>query len=344
MIERLRAALSRRPPLGVAISLALHAVLLLALFWVPPGHKPTQKRGDALIVDLPSLDEPANRGTPGSAINEPPAPAAPAPRPAARPTPPAPKTAAAPRVTAPPRSTPKAESREAPRAVARAAQPAPSVERGDAPTAKSAPQPAPDVAKATGETAQPAPERPPSDPPTPPVASAPATPPGPVAMVPPSAPDIRSALRRGGGGGGGIGSGGAAGTGIGRGGIVGEPVALDSKDTDLSDYLERIRRLIKQNWAYPCIKDQQTGACEYKSTELVVEFGILKHGPVQYVEVRRASPYGIYDSYAVNAIKLASPFPPVPAVMMARMQQGSTGAAIVARFVYHFDSGITNFR
>jgi len=28
--------------------------------------------------------------------------------------------------------------------------------------------------------------------------------------------------------------------------------------------------------------------------------------------------------------------------MMARMQQGSTGAAIVARFVYHYDSGITN--
>ena len=117
---------------------------------------------------------------------------------------------------------------------------------------------------------------------------------------------------------------------------------LDSKDTDLSDYLERIRRLIKQNWAYPCVKDQQTGVCEYKSTELVVEFGILKHGPVQYVEVRRASPYGIYDSYAVNAIKLASPFPPVPTAMMARMLHGSTGAAIVARFVYHIDTGITN--
>ena len=73
-----------------------------------------------------------------------------------------------------------------------------------------------------------------------------------------------------------------------------------------------------------------------------VEFGILKQGKVQYAEVRRASPYGIYDSYAVNAIKLASPFPPVPPAMMARMQEGSTGAAILARFVYHVDRGITN--
>ncbi len=161
-------------------------------------------------------------------------------------------------------------------------------------------------------------------------------------MVPPSAPDLRSAFRRGGGGGG-IGAGGAGGTGVGRGGIVGEPIPLDSTDSDLNDYLERIKRQIKQNWVFPCIKDRDTGSCEYKSTELVVEFGILKPGQLQYIEVRRASPYSIYDEYAVNAVKLASPFPPVPAVMMARMQRGSTGTAIVARFVYHVETGLTNF-
>ena len=161
-------------------------------------------------------------------------------------------------------------------------------------------------------------------------------------MVPPAPPDIRSAFRRGGGGGGGTGLGGAGGTGIGRGGIVGEPIPLESKDSDIADYFERIKRLIKQNWVYPCIKDSQTSVCEYKSAELIVEFGILKPGPVQYVEVRRASRWGIYDDYAVNAIKLASPFPPVPPAVMARMGRGSTGAAITARFVYVYESGLTN--
>ena len=123
---------------------------------------------------------------------------------------------------------------------------------------------------------------------------------------------------------------------------MGEPVALDSKDSDLSDYLERVKRLIKQNWVFPCVKDRESGACEYKTTELVVEFGILRQGPLQYVEVRRSSPWDVYDSNAVIAIKLASPFPPVPPAMMARMGRGSTGAAIVARFVYHVDSGLTN--
>src|SRR5688500_17849172 len=137
MIEQLRLAVSRRPPLGAAISVVVHALLLLALFWAPPGQTPAQKRGDALIVDLPNLDEPANRGTPGPAPNEPSAPAAPAPKPSAQPTPPTPPSAAAPRATAA-RPAPPGEARDVPRAVARVAQPAPSVEQGEAPTAKSA--------------------------------------------------------------------------------------------------------------------------------------------------------------------------------------------------------------
>ena len=341
MIEQLRLAVRRRPLLGAAISVAVHASLLLALFWVPPGHTPAQKRGDALIVDLPNLDEPAKPGTPGPAPNEPSAPAAPAPKPSAQPTPPTPRTAAAPRAKAA-RPAPAADARDVPRAVASAAQPAPAVEQGEAPTAKSAPQPSTNAETAAVDPVKPSPELSRSEPPPPAVANAPSAPPGPVAMVPPPpAPDIRSALRRGGGGGG-SGSGGAGGTGLGRGGIVGEPIPLDSTDTDLQDYLERIKRLIKLNWVYPCIKDRQTGSCDYKSAELVVEFGILKQGPVQYVEVRRTSAWVIYDEFAVNAIKLASPFPPVPPAMMARMRSGSAGAAIVARFVYVYETGLTN--
>jgi TonB family protein len=162
-------------------------------------------------------------------------------------------------------------------------------------------------------------------------------------MVPPPAPDIRSALRRGAGGGG-IGPGGAGGLSGGRGGIVGEPIPLDSKDPEFSDYLERVRQLIKRNWGYPCVKNAATRECEYKSARLVVDFGILRQGPVQFVELRSPSGWPIYDDYAINAIKLASPFPPVPPGLMARMERGSTGVPIRVNFTYMLETGITNLR
>src|SRR5439155_440999 len=85
--------------------------------------------------------------------------------------------------------------------------------------------------------------------------AAPATPPPPqVAAVPPSPPlvDSRSALRRGG-------PAGAGGAGEGWAGIEGEPIPLDSADPKYNDYLERVRRMIKEKWGYPCIKDIETG-------------------------------------------------------------------------------------
>jgi outer membrane biosynthesis protein TonB len=328
MLGRLRETLRQRPPVGACISLAIHLLLIALIVGDNPARTTHQKKGDALIVELPKLDEPANAGTPGPQADAPLLPAAPPQRASAPPAPPKPSVPAKP---APPAEKPI--PREAPRAVANAPKPAPA-ERGDIPLPKPTPQSAPRETPDTSRTPE-------SVRPDPSVANAPPSPPGQVAMVPPAAPDLRSAFSRGGGGGG-IGSGGAGGRGFGRGGIAGEPIPLDSKDADFTDYLERIKRQIKQNWVFPCIKDRETGYCEYKSTELIVEFGILKPGQLQYIEVRRASPWQIYDDFAVNAVKLASPFPPVPAALMARMDAGSTGTKIVARFVYHFESGFTN--
>jgi TonB family protein len=42
----------------------------------------------------------------------------------------------------------------------------------------------------------------------------------------------------------------------------------------------------------------------------------------------------LHDAAAVQAIKTASPFPEVPAEMMATMPKGSTDVPIVARFKY----------
>jgi TonB family protein len=179
-----------------------------------------------------------------------------------------------------------------------------------------------------------APEVPPSD-------AAPASPAPRVAAVPEQfqpMPDIRSALRRGG-----PGTGGAGGSGKAWEGIEGEPIPLDSTDAKFNDYLDRVRRMIKEKWGYPCIKDLATGNCDYKSARLVIVFGILKDGRVPTLEVAQQSGYRVYDDYAVNAIKLAAPFPPVPASLMATAKSGSSGVKIMAAFQYVLvESSLTN--
>src|SRR5437867_9571633 len=169
--------------------------------------------------------------------------------------------------------------------------------------------------------------------------AAPAAPPPPqVAAVPPSPPliDSRSALRRGG-------PAGAGGAGEGWAGIEGEPIPLDSADPKYNDYLERVRRMIKEKWGYPCIKDVSTGHCDYKSARLKIVFGILRDGRVPMLEIAQQSGYPIYDDYAANAIRLAQPFPPVPASLLAAAKSGSTGVKIEAAFQYVLvESSLTN--
>jgi hypothetical protein len=159
-----------------------------------------------------------------------------------------------------------------------------------------------------------------------------------IASLPPGGParpsisDVRAALRAG-----------SAGVGQGRGGIAGDPIPLDSPDARYSDYLEQVRRKITEKWGFPCVKNPQTRECEVHTTSLDVEFGIRKDGRVQFVEVVRLSDHGEYDDYAVRAILLAQPYPPVPAVMMQAMKAGSTGLAIRARFSYVVESSLTKF-
>jgi TonB family protein len=347
MIAQAREALRRKPLVGVAVSVAIHAALLAVLLFVHPAGTPSQKRGDALIVELPS--EESGRGTPGPQANAPATPDLPAPSPKAPTLPPAaPARPQAPAPARPPaaaraKPAPKAEPRETPRAVASAPQPPPAAQSGDIPAAKSARQApseaaAPEAAKP--EAPQPEASKPeapaPAAPPA--TASAPPSPPGPVAMIPPGPVDSRAALRRGGGGGG-IGQGGAGGFGGGRGGIEGEPIPLNSSDPDFSDYLERVRALIKRYWVSPCVKDSQTHICEYKSGFLIIEFGILKSGQLAFLELQRSSGYVVLDDSAANAIKLASPFPAIPPALLKGRK--GPGVPIVARFHYVLE---TDFR
>ena len=113
-----------------------------------------------------------------------------------------------------------------------------------------------------------------------------------------------------------------------------QPISLDATDPRYAAYLTLVRDRIKAHWLYPCVKSSVTGECEYKAVDLVVDFGILKAGRVQFVEILKSSGVAVYDEAAVNAIRQASPFPEVPDALMARMSAGSTGVALRGRFRY----------
>jgi TonB family protein len=303
--------LRRRPWVGIAGSLLLHLVIVAALVWVRPPAGPVEiKRGEPLFVELPKADEPALRGLPGASAPEPAKPAPPTPPRAAKPAPP---------LRAEPKPPALAKATPAPAA------PLPKEERVDAPAAEKPPSP-------EAKPAEPQPQEPPRE-----AVESPRAPQ--VANAPPvrETPDFRSALRRGA-----PGTGGAGGHGEGWAGIEGEPIPLDSRDPKYNDYLDRVRMMIKSKWTYPCVKNAATRECEHKSAKLVIVFGILKDGSVPRVDVAERSDYEIYDDVAVRAIKLASPFPPIPAELMRTTPPGSAGIRIVASFHYILESSLTN--
>jgi TonB family protein len=335
--EFLRQWRPSRVTVGVVASILLHLAVVALVLWggrILPDSRWKVKKGDALIVELPKPEEPAPAGTPKAPIAPPAPPARPSPPPSApkpAPTPPAVQRAPAPPEERRVASAPRLPAPAPPAPTA--AEPLPSAPKGTEPLPAPA-APAPKAAEPTPQLAQSTPQPAPSAP------AAPARPPAEqqVASVPqggpppgPPTPDMRTALRRG-----------AGGTGLqARGGIEGEPIRLDSEDPRYNDYLEQIRKRIQEKWGYPCIQAERS--CEYKEATLDIEFGILKDGRVQFVEVVRASEYQIYDQYAATAIKLASPFPPVPQAMLNTVKPGSAGVPIRARFAYYIvRSSLTN--
>src|SRR5207245_629734 len=93
----------------------------------------------------------------------------------------------------------------------------------------------------------------------------------------------------------------------GRGGIEGQAIPLDTPEPRYQDYFNRIREKIKRNWIYP----REAGDRGIEG-ELLIEFGIAKSGELQFILLRKTSGVPILDEYALRAVQLASPFPPVP--------------------------------
>src|ERR1700675_978929 len=293
------------PLVGVLCSIALHVGLIVLFLYVgSPGKTYSVKRGEPLFVELPEIRDQAVRGNPATHTPGPPAaPAPPAPPPpvakadpkppTTKAAPPAPRPAEAkpkpsepPRVaSAPPRVPEQPQERPAPTTSTAPKPPEPPSEVKDAlpapPAQEARPAPAP------AQPPQPAPARG-TEPPSAASGSQ-------VASVPPATREPVFDLRS-------LGRGGAAGgTAESRAGIEGDPVPLDTADPKYSDYLLRVKRQIEAKMVYPCIKDNGAQSCEYKSAELMLEFGIRKDGNLGFVALRNSSGYLIMDEASANA-------------------------------------------
>lgn len=279
----------------VVVSVLLHVVVgvMLIVGGNIEQRRISAKRGEPLLVDIaPSRpNETAPLGNPSRPVGPdapapprqaaPPAPPAP-PAPKAAPTPPATSPAPAAR-PAPPAPRVADAPKDAPKAPPAAAK---SDEPGPAPKA-APPAPAPDQT----QTAKAAPQLG-----APPQQLGAPTPPR-VASTPPESSATSGMFRRGGGGG----------LKGGRGGIEGEAIPLDTPDPRFQDYFNQIRERIKSKWIYP-----YEASSRGIGGELAIEFGIAKSGELQFIERKRSSGVELLDDYAMRAVQLASPFPPVP--------------------------------
>lgn len=281
---RLRLPLPKDPPrralaLAVVCSVLLHLLLLVPVFLGFPllGDPVYVKRGEPLFVDI-TPDKPEEKAPLGN-------PARPVDPDVKRPeeppnaaAPPAPKLAEAPKPPAP-KAAPRAP--EPPKQVAKA-EPRQSEPQAKSPEPQAAAPQSAAKPEASPQSAQPSPSAP-SRPSPPQVASA----------RPPS-------IYRQPGGGGGLKGGGYA-------GVEGDAVPLDTPEPKYQDYFNKIREKIKANWVYPW----EAGSRGIEG-DLNIEFVIAKDGHLQYIELRRPSSVTLLDNAALNAVKLAQPFPPVP--------------------------------
>jgi protein TonB len=283
---------------AAACSLLLHLCLLSGVL-LAKRFVPyiVVKKGEPIVVELQNPEEFAPRGNPARPLS---------PFPSTRPE--------APKAQAPPR--PKAEVRPAPPALK------------PVPPAPKAPPAAPEPAVAKAQPAESEGTKPP--PPAPPKAATQPEPAAPPREEPGSAGGVQrqAALppdsRREPGGGGGLRGG--------RGGIEGEPIPLDTKDPRYTDYFDKIRHQIRRNWIYP----REAGERGIGG-QLIIEFVIAKDGHLSVIELRRSSGVEILDRFALNAVKLAQPFPPVPDSV------AKAALSIAGIFTYQIvDSGLLN--
>jgi protein TonB len=87
-------------------------------------------------------------------------------------------------------------------------------------------------------------------------------------------------------------------------------ISLDTTDTIYYPYVKTIKEGIHKNWIYP-----PSAQKSYIQGDLMIDFRIDKNGTLVNSRIARSSGYQILDGSALNAIELASPFPPFPSTI-----------------------------
>lgn len=90
-------------------------------------------------------------------------------------------------------------------------------------------------------------------------------------------------------------------------GSDGVTVSLDTKEFKYISYFAGIKRKIELIWSYP-IEAQQQNMYGY----LYLKFTIRRDGSLEKVDLIKSSGYKILDDEAINAIKTAAPYNPIP--------------------------------
>jgi protein TonB len=198
------------------------------------------------------------------------------------------------------------------------ARPAPPAPTPPPPAVAKVEPPAPDAIAKAPESKPSPPEAKPSET-QPSEAAAPASP-----TSRPGSRPLASIYRQPPGGGGGL-------KGGGHGGVEGAPIPLDTPEPRFQDYMNKVREKIRANWIYP----REAGDRNIEG-QLLIEFHIAKDGKLEFIELRDSSGVRILDDYAMTAVKLAQPFPPVPDEL------AKATLPISAQFRYQIVSGLVN--
>jgi protein TonB len=85
-------------------------------------------------------------------------------------------------------------------------------------------------------------------------------------------------------------------------------IPLNTPDPRYATYFAELKRRIEDKWVYP-----QEAAQKGQSGQGDLRFILRKDGTVRTVEIVSSSGVVILDRYIENAIRLAQPFPPIPA-------------------------------
>jgi TonB family protein len=80
-------------------------------------------------------------------------------------------------------------------------------------------------------------------------------------------------------------------------------ITLDQARFPYGYYLNIVRKSVRRNWQY---------SNEYENLKAVVYFRIERGGDVEKTEIEKSSGDPLFDQLALRAVKLSSPFPPLP--------------------------------